>query len=254
MKTKVVELLNSSLNPAFGQSNHIYFSGLSDDYKQVNSFSNCKAYMQDGYYRTMHPDNNNAWEAIGNGTLSMKSFKLLLAMKGLDKKIHDIVHLIHQIETKLKITPTKVYAIEAANKDHEKFTKQFFLLEANKKWLISTPMISFYTLLCRIASNNRRGTYVNVFKNVLTVQNAYDKEQLRQALNGIFCILKNGDKVFGTDLKENYSKNYMSTSHGAGIVEFSQGNLQQFPRWYKYYQKKKNYINISTLRKVALSK
>lgn len=253
MKTKVIELLNSSLNPAHIQSSRISFSGLSDDYKQSNSFSNCKAYMQDGYYKTMHP-NNNGWEAVGDGTLSMKSFKLLLAMQGLDKKIHDIVHLIHQIETKLKIKPTKVYAVKTLEKAHEKFTKQFFLLEADKKWLISTPMISFYTLLCRIASENHRGTYVNVFKAVLTADYAHDKEQLRQALNGIFCILKNGDKVFGTDLKENYSKNYMSTSHGAGIVEFSQGNLQQFPRWYKYYQKKKNYINISTLRKVALSK
>lgn len=230
-----------------------YSSGLkyalcSDKNEQACGFVWCKDFLQDAYLayitksvRQIYGFKYDYKKAV---PLAMKSTKLLLVNRS-DKrfkaKMKKAVDFLNQIEKELKMRK-KTVLYECLNPPKAFADTGVFLMEGNKRWMMSPPMISLYTLLIRVGSKHlkKHGTWRDTIKMMLAGDvkpyQVSDKQQLQTSIKGIEHIIKHNDrKIFGNNLTKNYPKSIgTSTIHNdSGICSFSNGYISStFPTWF----------------------
>lgn len=229
-----------------------YSSGLkyalcSDNNAQACGFVWCKDFLQDAYLAYF---NKNSRQTYGfkydykkDRPLSIKSMKLLLANrsdKSFRAKMVKARDFLNQIETELKMR--KKSTLFEAIDPPQAFTTGVFLMEGNKRWYMSPPMISLYTLMIRVGAKHlkKHGTWRDTINMMIAGDikpyQGSDVHQLKIAMKGIDHILKHNDReIFGKDMKKNFPDkiNTSSMHHESGICGFSNGyNSGIFPGWY----------------------
>jgi hypothetical protein len=230
----------------------VYRSGLeyafvSKDNKQVCPFVYCKDFLQDAIQGHLHQVKRSIFGFVYDPSkhcpLTTEKTRLLLACSSdghFRYKIPRCLDFVNQVELKLRMRLT--IATECAKQPLQYYAGGIWLLEGSRRWMVSPPMISLYTLLLRIGFVHTIGrpyedTLINIItKHVAPYQNK-DRKQLIEAMDGIKRILKHGDrKIFHRDIKANYPANIpVRIMHNKlGIVGFSQMECKAYmPYWHR---------------------
>lgn len=221
----------------------IMFAFVNKDLKQISPPVYCKDFLQDviggllrkipvsiygfkfDYEKGIHPD--------------IKKTRLLVVNrsdKAIGEKIPNCLDFLHQFETKLKLSKTKV--IKVTN-EPKKYSNRAFIFEGSRRWICSPPMISLYTLLIRVGMVHTTGTnYEDTINGIITgkikTYQGNDSFQLEDGLPGIQDIIKRSDrKIFGTLNLKNFNQDTHILHNYSGIVAFSNQNAKKyFPGWY----------------------
>jgi len=246
-KPKKIAWYTDSMGLSQALSSGLEFAFVSKNYEQCCPFVLCKDYLQDAIYNHLHKAKKSIYgfkyDPDKHFPLHLEQCRLVLANSS-DSKFRDKVPVcldfINQIETKLKIAKTK--ARECADPPKKYLRGGVFLFEGSRRWLISPPMVSLYTLLLRVGFCHVEGdSFEQTIKDILNKKrSAYqgeDYNRLRNSQKGLERILKTGDrKIFPRDMKRNYPKGIsINTLHNdLGICAFSCGDTKgQFPNWHK---------------------
>lgn len=232
--------------------NQVYRAGLeyafvSRNFKQVCPFVLCKDFLQDalqsylcGVRCQIH---GFVYDPQFHKPIYTKRLRLIIACskdRHFRDRITNMLDFLHQIEDILHIKKTTVR--ECADVPEKYKAGGIWLLESHKRWMISPPMLSMYTLMLRIGLVHTIGDEADF--SMLKVQmgftkgyQRYDKGQMKAAQKGVDRILRLGDKkIFSNNMKENYSPfvplkymhNYM------GIVGFSKKYTKHYmSQWHK---------------------
>jgi len=154
---------------------------------------------------------------------------------------------LHALEEQLKMSPTVFEKCIAPPPIYKK--SGVYIVNGDKRWMCSPPMISLYTLLlrvglvhnpedtpwetiCKIADGHRSPYYTPADKNIV-----------QSSQPGILKILRHGDKkIFYQSIRRNYPKRHRSglgvsvfTIHDSwGLAAFScDYTKSDFPHWHR---------------------
>jgi hypothetical protein len=228
------------------------YAFVSKNYEQIHQLVWCKDFMQDAIHGFI---NNMAIRVYGFAYDPKKSIPLYLRKTRLmianwkDKEFSDkipaLLDFLHQIEAKLKITPT--VAVKCKNPPNLYKRSGVWVLNGSNRWMNSPPMISLYTLLIRLGLVHKKGTsYKKTIQQVISLEiGSYygdDSYQLSDAHETIEKILKHGDRrLFYRDIKRNYPPNLdtQDIMHEAcGLVSYAAGYTRgYFPYWHRFDSK-----------------
>ena len=231
--------------------NQIYSSGLeycfvNQDLEQCTIMVLCKDYLQDAVWATYHqkpievygfsfdPKTNpklrldRTMIGIGNGSDSEFSNKIL-----------NVLNFLNQIEKKMGLKPTSATKVSNAP---SRYKNGFFVLEGSKKWILSPPMLSMYTLMIRTGFCHNIGedfniTIENVISGKVDKYQRNDQNYLTTSKPGIQKIVDVGYKtIFGKEPKLNYPDiEKYSLHNNTGICAFSNKSAKHnIPHWYDY--------------------
>jgi hypothetical protein len=115
------------------------------------------------------------------------------------------------------------------------------VVEGHRRWIISPPMVSFYTLLVRLGFSHKVGsaateTTRGIMDGSIKAYQPVDRSRLTGSWSGIERIMNEGDrKIFGSDMAKNYPASVGANAvHGLGIMGFSSEYTKTvMPNWYK---------------------
>lgn len=223
------------------------FSFVSKQLRQTHPFFTCKDYL-----------NDHVWSEINDTAVSIYGFKnnpsaIAEDLKlGLDKtrilmvnkddpefssKIASLSDMLTQVSKHLKLAAPKLHQL-GKHKANGKEYSDVFYIEASKKWLVSTPMLSLFSLLMRVGLSHKPGdnfqdTIEKAAKKEIQLYSSNDSEYINTSRRGIDYILNNGYKIFG-DMQKNYpAEASTSIIHNTGIVSFGHGSFSKnlFGHW-----------------------
>lgn len=227
--------------------NGLEFAFVTKDYKQLCPFVTCRDFLQDAIHGHIHQKKTSiygfCYDPSKHYPIYLNRLRLIVANSSdakLGKKIPACLEFVHQVEKALTIARTMVRGCHNPPKKYKR--SGVFLFEGSRRWLISPPMISLYTLLIRVGMNHKpqtpfRETIDKIIKGEMTSYQAEDRDRLRQSIVGVDRIIRLGDrKVFPRKLEVNYPKQAStSTIHNnLGICGFTNENMQDMVGvWYK---------------------
>jgi hypothetical protein len=212
-------------------SKGLQFAFLTDSNDQCDPFVFCRDLLQ-GYVKTaIHREKSKIY------TPCLTRTRLLVTDNSFDieSRIPGCLDFIHQIENELKIRPTKTIKCK-------KIGFSVFAFEASRRWIKSPPMLSMYTLLIRVGMSHTKGcfwreTVESIVCGKKSPYVAQDKNRLKYGVDGIYKILKHGDRnIFHRQIELNYpKKEKLGTIHSfLGIVGFSTKQSKEYmPHWHR---------------------
>ena len=158
------------------------------------------------------------------------------------EKIPNCLNFLHQIEKNLRMSLT--VARECSNPPHKYALGGVWLFESSKKWLISPPMVSLYTLLVRVGFShpigaNYQDTIKKIIDNQIKPYQWEDKSRLSGGKSGIDYIFKHGvSKIFHRNIKDNYPRVRVNTLHNDfGIMGFARNATKKYvPYWHRFQE------------------
>jgi len=223
------------------------FAFLSRDNKQCCPFVLCKDYLQDAIYNQIYKTKKKIYgfqyDAAVENPISLTKTRLLIANssdKNLRDKIVQCIDFINQIEEKLNMPRTKYEECDDPPLKYK--AGGVWLFESNRRWLISPPMISMYSLLIRVGMSHTTGkdfwnTINSIQSDGLKSYQYEDTYRLKYSTAGIKRILDEGDReIFYKEIKKNYPKGTkINTLHNdLGICGFSSGATKYIvPYWHR---------------------
>lgn len=224
------------------------FIFVSEDYSQCHPIVTCKDYLGDMVFAAI-----NDWEVTQtNGNFRYSTLKCptmcldkmrIIASNKADKvfsttTIHASIDLVHQAERELDIPFSVIDRIRNPQKAYQK--TGMFLFSGDAAWMISPPMLSFYTLLIRLGVAHKVGEpWLETIDFVASgkCKASTDSYICHCARKGIDRLIKEGFRnIFGDDIKKNYPSGLREgTTHPYfGIQAFSLGEAKHWcPHWYK---------------------
>lgn len=225
----------------------LQFALLSKDYEQCCPFVYCRDFLQDAVQGHIQNIKRRIYAFYYDPEVDLpiytKKLRLIFTNSKdgeLYNKIPNCLDFIHQIEDRINIRQkTKIYECDNPPKKYEK--SGVWLLEANRRWLASPPMLSMYTLMIRIGFVHKKDTFFEdtidgLLKGNINPYQNVDKARLKRAKSGIDKILRLGDKkIFHKTMKLNYPNINVTTMHEQfGIVGFGD-NLTKthMPHWHR---------------------
>lgn len=208
------------------------FCVISDDNEQSGKFSSCKDYIQDLYTYYFNKANFKAHYAFitfgYEAKASKKNIKVAYGTYAGSKfSIAKALDYIHQVEEALRFSTLS--KIEKSNR------RNTFIAVGSNKWLLSPPMISFYTFLLRTANQHVIGRdFMETFEGI---SGGIDQSSAKKLASGLMA------KMIEIGVKKIFSgrkiKNYPSTmnTHNIGIYGFShqlsiEQNVGVCKHWY----------------------
>lgn len=234
---KVLQLYNKGLE----------YCLLSDNYEQCHQFVWCKDYLHDVIYSKINNKPikifNFCFDPKKNNNPSIKKIKLCIAdtkNKYLYDKIKHCIDLLNKIELKLCMKKSKYLLCKNIPKNYS--NGSMIIIEGDKRWLSSPPMISLYSMLIRIGfchskSNSYKTTFKKIINKKLTLYQPKDLYNLKSSLNGIKTILQHNDKnIFFKNWKYNYpiEIDILRIHNYLGISNFSSKfGMDIISDWYK---------------------
>lgn len=224
-----------------GVGKTVQMSFCSADDEQCHPWVYCKDYLQDAIYCTM-----NNKESCVHGFIFKPSTMPKLCMDkarilvcnlhdtAFASKIDAALEFLNQIEDVLKM-PHSIYT-KVDNAKPKRAANGVFLIEGNKRWLASPPMISLYSYLIRCSFKHTKGNkYADTLKGTTYYSN--DKYSLPNAREAIKYIAKLNDEViFYSDTQKNYpaSASIETMHHSSGMMAFMNGETQDnFKHWHR---------------------
>ena len=226
------------------RSSYLDFGLLSEN-NVVGTISSCKEYVLDS---VLHCLNGRVYCNIGpSNPISVKRVRIVLTMGEhfhsnrhsgivLKEKLENILDLLHQVESELKIRKTVLYKFSKIKQVNPNNT---FFVEGSPRWIKSPPMLSFYTLLMRLGLFHEVGTdYMKSLQDFISGKldcYPHDKTILKRAFPGIKRILKHGDKkIFFKETRHNYPNSIQFNIHGMGIADFGEAARPELmPHWHR---------------------
>jgi hypothetical protein len=218
----------------------IEFAFISTDNRQCTPFAYCKDYLQDTIYSVVNNKNVSIYGFSFDPKLDihpcLKKVKIVVGNstdKDLRKKISACKDFINQIEDKLGFRKTSFYE---CYKPPKKFIRSgIWLTEGSKRWLLSPPMLSMYTLLLRVGFGHEEGKSYKITLDEIAAnkKKAYckaDDSRVGDAIQGIYKIIEKGDRYFFCPtMKKNYPASLgTSVLHDdLGICAFSSGTASR---------------------------
>lgn len=241
---------------------------ISKDYEQIHQLVWCKDFLQDAVFSQVTNQSIEIWGFTHDPKTSpavdlSKTRIIVTNFKDSEfsvKLLSRCMPLLHHVEKRLRITKTTVFKCRRVPPIYNR--AGVWLLEGNKRWLQSPPMLSFYTYLIRIGLVCEPNDTLEQTLDKLAsgkIMPYYDNDEdfgwddgmprdqsvAKSSRNGINRIMKFGDKdIFSTSIKKNYPKivkDYygdvamdIATMHDdCGIVGFSEGDTKHyFPNWH----------------------
>ena len=203
---------------------------------QCHGFAYCKDFLQDAIRNHLHDGTSSIWgfkftnaknPAPDTTNLSMLIRSSTMSNELSSKRLEATQECMRQAEKVLKIKgSTVVYDVTDAS------CKQTTLLVVSPKaWLKHPTMLSFYSLLLRIAFNDyvMGDTFLETIQKVKAgkTKGSNDRSYITRSEKGINRILKEGHiSLFGkdSDIKKNYPAGMsIGKLHDyTGIVHFSE--------------------------------
>jgi|TARA_Y100000034_G_C6793509_1_gene355428 hypothetical protein len=217
---------------------HSGFCCISDNNEQSGGFSSCRDYIQDlhAYFiNNKIPNGSYAFRAyhLGHKNPSKKNIKVAYHPSSYGDVIFSIpkaLNYIHQVE--------KAFRFSTLSKIGLSSRRNTFIAIGNKKWLLATPMISFYTFLLRTSPFHTVGVnFIKTFKKVAD-GDSIDRYTAGSLLGVIDKMIELGvKKIFsGTKIK-NYPDRLHT--HNVGIGGFSDGDGRTCcSHWYEGWYNK----------------
>lgn len=235
---------------------------LSDNYAQCHQLVWCKDYLHDVLYATINhvPIKifNFYFDPKKNYIPSIKKIKLCIAdnkSKYLYQKIDNCINFLNKIEQKLKMKKSKYFLCKNIPKNYE--NGSVIVVEGDKRWLSSPPMLSLYSMLVRIGfchnkSNSFQATFKKIVMKKLTLYQPKDLYNLKSSLDGIKIIIQHSDQnIFFKNWKYNYpiEIDILRVHNYLGISNFStKFGMDIINDWYKNINKNANKKGIKCLR------
>lgn len=207
---------------------YVHMAMLGKDGKQAHVIGLCKEYVLDCVYKSVHPQSAfNSLYAIHYAPVFLD--KVQVIVHGLNGWANNSLHLINLVEKTLDMPQTTLTELPG----------QYHVFQGNRRWLISPPMLSLYTLLIRAGRSCDGGdldTATQAYYNCKGMNT--DVGYMKQARPGLEHILTYGDRfVFGNNMAANWTS--CGDIHGRGIINFSSGGLYDLqPRWYRRFKLK----------------
>jgi hypothetical protein len=236
-------------------SRGVEFAFISRDFKQCCPFVLCKDFLQDAIYNQLYQTKKKIYRFQYNPSVEspicLDRVRLAVANSNdphFRIRIPHCLDFLNQIEVSLKMGKTKVK--ECAKPPKKYIQGGVWLFEGSKRWIVSPPMISLYTMLIRLGFTHVQGldfwkTLHAINDGNLTPYQSEDGERLEESLGGIKRILEEGDrKIFPRDLKVNYPKGIRicDLHNELGICAFSKGYTESLvPVWHKKKEKSCNF-------------
>lgn len=223
------------------------FAMVTEDNHQCTPFVLCRDFLQDTIQSTLNKRKLSLYGFVHDPDPkkshqpSLRKTKLLMAHSTRKMNVPNMLDLLNQIETDLKIAKTKIYKCKG-DIPKRYMRGGVFLIIGSCRWIKSPVMISLYTLLLRIGSSHKAGTpYVETIESIAAgtkrPPQALDKSRIKAAKNGIETILKLGDrKIFGHNIASNYPAdiNLNTMHHIMGIIGFSnKQTAKHMPKWHE---------------------
>lgn len=225
------------------------YAFVSKSWEQIHQLVWCKDFMQDAIHGFVNQKRVWIYKFLYDPATSLPLYlektRLMITNwrdKQFSNRIPALLDFLHQVEEKLRMRKTKVVRC----KNPPSIYKQagVWVLESSKRWMVSPPMISLYTLFIRIGLVHRIGlSFEDTIGRMMSGElSSYffgeDAEQLDEADETINKILKYGDKrLFYQDIRKNYPPHLSSEAihEFSGLVSYAIGNTREnFPYWHRY--------------------
>jgi hypothetical protein len=231
----------------------IEYALVSQDNVQCHDFVWCKDFLHDVIYSSINKKPFEIYHFGYNPHINpnpcLNKVKLLITNpkdKEFEARLPDCLDFINQVEDKLKIKKTIVRKCKSPPKGYE---SGVFFLEGSKRWLVSPPMLSLYSLLIRMGflhsiPDSFLQTIQKIRLGALKPYQKFDKKWLSEAQIALDLIFKVGDKkIFSSDINRNYPKNLsIDVVHNRlGIMGFANDIVSKnykgpvlVPHWHEY--------------------
>jgi hypothetical protein len=227
-------------------SSGIEYAFLTENFEMIHQFVYCKDFMQDAIAGYLQNKTMSIYGFSYNPKTCLpiysKKTRLLFTNcsdKAMANRIPGSKDFLNQIEKKLKMHRTQIYTAFDPPKQYAK--SGVYIYDGSKRWMISPPMISLYTLLMRVSLVHKVGddfmnTVTGVSSGKIPGMQTEDQYQMKNAEKAFKWILDKGDrKLFFTNQIDNFKDQSVNTMHNdLGIVAYSSGcPKKNFPKWYK---------------------
>lgn len=240
---KVLQLYNKGLE----------YCLLSEKYEQCHQFVWCKDYLHDVVYSTVNKTPieifNFYFDPKKNKIPATKKIKICVAdnkSKYLYEKFSNCINFLNKIETKLKMKKSKCFLCKNPPVNFK--DGSVLIIEGDRRWLSSPPMISLYAMLIRIGfCHNKINSYNKTFQKIIEkkikLYQPRDTYNFKSSFNGIKTILENNDQnIFFKNWKYNYpiDVDILRVHNYLGISNFSlKFGIDVISDWYKNIIKNK---------------
>ena len=230
------------------------YSILSDKYEQCHGFVWCKDFLHDVVYSSINSRPFEiyrfSYDPCINPKPCVKQTRILIANardSKFIKKIPSVIDFINQIEDRIGIPPS--IARRCINPLPEYSQDKVCLIQGHKRWIMSPPMLSLYTLLIRIGFAHFLGqeyqTTIKALKEgIIKPYQTKDNKLINEIEAALHKIIRIGDKkLFYRDMKLNYPNSIsVDTMHNRmGIASFANdmiaknaGQPVMMPYWHLY--------------------
>jgi len=216
-------------------------------FEQATTFVYCKDFLHDAVWAMV---NQEAYTIYGfkydpkkdkplcltHTALAFRNTKQKAKPEGFHNRLENCRELLHQVEKKLGFRPSFLQVAE--NPDGP-----CWIILGDKRWQLSPPLLSLYTLLIRVGMTHELGRSVEQTLELAEKKKyAYgeagsnDASYLKQGMKGIQAILKHGASIFYAKIAENYPEKLKK--HGLhdnfGIVSFTGRQPEEcMPHWFR---------------------
>jgi len=251
METEIKWLPTKNSKPCQIYSTGLEFCFINDEKEQCHEFVYCKDFLQDAIHAFLN-DRVATIYSFKYDPKKMPALCLAQTLLGVcnaqDKdfmsKIPNVLDILNQIESKLKLKKSK---ISICSNPPKAYKTGVVLIQGSSRWQEAAPMISLYTLLIRLGFVHKKGVeYEKTFQSIISGKTkpyqTYDADYLKSSKKSIDKILDKGyRKIFYSDIKRNYPSDLdIDMLHDdCGIVGLATGDAKHaVPGWFKSKKKK----------------
>lgn len=206
------------------------FAFVSSAGEQCCAFAYCKDFLQDAIFGAVNNKSSAihgfSYDPAKDPPLDLEKTRLAVRLKdasALGVKCKKALHFLNKIEAELGFKPSKL----AFGGKYENGQDKVYVFIGDPRWMLSSPLISLYSLCVRKGMTYRKGDAWRRHFDEGESIGRNDKTYCRNAKKALDLLLaKKVEKVFGSEIKDNYPpEGGASWIHNAGIVSFSSGRI-----------------------------
>jgi hypothetical protein len=234
----------NNLNQIYGSGIEMCFvvrNGVS--FKQVHPWVLCKDYLNDIVWANINSKKANIYglEYDPNTSEKISLDKILVAVRD-PTNLKDFYTtrsraggLLKAFESKHGFDKTKVFRAtvelkKSFNKSYRYTNSQMCVYESDKRWMLSVPLLSLYTLLLRIGTlYNSKMSLEEFYKYIKAnfIKISYSQQQNDIRYFETFweqsseLLLNKGTKLFEDSAVDNYNEDNIHSIHDNGLICWS---------------------------------
>lgn len=238
-----VKFLDSSNPYSDYYSDLLHFSFLSPKNEQVQDLTPCKAYLQDAMLAFLNKREITIYDPEINPPIDLDYTRILLIhfkddKEAFMKRMDNLMDFLHQVEASLGFEKSRFEIIEnRPNKASEK--TPIVALIGDKRWQVSPPMISLYSLFARTCLSHTAGdkwhdTIKGIAEEKIVVDYKPDSTYVKASLELINKIVLVGARpFFYKKIERNYpAEATINLIHSAGIMAMAEKETRPYcVRW-----------------------